>query len=81
MSGMREMKTEAETLEAELRAIDLWDRLSAECQQPGEMDKDASRARFFRRLQLIMQLEGLAAHRKPQPGGADSRKRPAVLGS
>jgi hypothetical protein len=51
------MKEEA--LKAELRALDLWDQLFTELQQPDQIDKDASAARFFRRVQVIVQLEGL----------------------
>jgi hypothetical protein len=41
---------------AELNAIDLWDRLFAETAEPSQIEKDACKARFFRRVQVTMQL-------------------------
>ena len=40
------MSINAEALEAELRAINLWDRLFAESKQPDTLAKDACAARF-----------------------------------
>ena len=54
------MKTEMEVLEAELQAIDLWDRLFVESEEPAEIEKDASNVRSFRRVQIILRMEGLA---------------------
>jgi hypothetical protein len=39
----------ASHLEAELEAINLWDRLLAESLDPNQLEKDAGNARFFRR--------------------------------
>lgn len=41
---------------AELNAIDLWDRFLAESEDPRQIEKDAGKARFFRRVQVTMQL-------------------------
>jgi hypothetical protein len=66
------MSINAEGLEAELRAINLWDRLFAESEQPDMIAKDACTARFFRRVQVIVQLQWLTARREDTalpPGG------------
>jgi len=47
---------------AELNAINLWDRLLAESENPSQIEKDAAKARFFRRLQLTMQLLSLSGN-------------------
>ena len=47
---------QASRLEAELEAINLWDRLLAESLDPNQIEKDAGNARFFRRTQVTMQL-------------------------
>jgi hypothetical protein len=57
-----------EALEAELQAIDLWDRLFVESQQPAKIEKDATNARFFRRLQIILRMEGLAGSQGARHG-------------
>jgi hypothetical protein len=43
-------------LQAELAAIDLWDRLLAKTDEPSQMDLDAGKARFSRRVQVIEEL-------------------------
>jgi hypothetical protein len=58
------MSVNAQALEAELRAINLWDRLFAESEQPDTIAKDACAARFFRRVQVIVQLPWLTARRE-----------------
>jgi len=66
------MSINAEALEAELRAINLWDQLFAESEQPDTIAKDACAARFFRRVQVIVQLQWLTARREDTslpPGG------------
>jgi hypothetical protein len=42
-------------LRAELNAMNLWDRLLAQDIEPRQIEKDAGRARWFRRPQ-VMQL-------------------------
>jgi hypothetical protein len=42
-------------LRAELDAMNLWDRLLAQGTEPRQIEKDAGRARWFRRTQ-VMQL-------------------------
>jgi hypothetical protein len=62
------MRINAEALEAELRAINLWDQLFAESEQPDTIAK----ARFFRRVQVIVQLQWLTGRREDTslpPGG------------
>ena len=46
-------------LQAELKALDLWDRLYAERVDPSQIEKDAAKARFFRRVQVIQLLAQL----------------------
>jgi hypothetical protein len=53
------MSVNAQALEAELRAINLWDRLFAESEQPDTIAKDACATRFFRRLQVIVHWQWL----------------------
>jgi hypothetical protein len=65
------MSINAEALEAELRAINLWDQLFAESEQPDTIAKDACAARFFRRVQVIVQLQltGRREDTSLPPGG------------
>jgi hypothetical protein len=42
--------------QAELAALDLWDCLLAENDHPGQVEIDAGKARFFRRVQVIAEL-------------------------
>ena len=46
-------------LQAELKALDLWDRLYAESVNPSQIEQDAAKARFFRRVQVSMELLAL----------------------
>jgi hypothetical protein len=43
-------------LEAELDAMNLWDRLLAQNPEPSQIEKDAGRARWFRRFQVVQLL-------------------------
>jgi hypothetical protein len=42
--------------EAELAALDLWDRLLAENDHPSQIEMAAGKARFFRRVQLVTEI-------------------------
>jgi hypothetical protein len=57
---MRSMMRRLKLLQAELAAIDLWDCLLAQNDRPSQMEIDASKARFFRRVQVIVELFDLS---------------------
>jgi hypothetical protein len=71
------MSINAEALEAELRAINLWDRLFTESEQPDTIAKDACTARFFRRVQVIVQLQWLTARREDTSLSLGGKKSPS----
>jgi len=45
-----------ELLAAELKAINLWDEMLADDPNPPQIDKDAAKVRFFRRLEIVNEL-------------------------
>jgi len=49
-----------EILKAEPDAINLWDWLLAENPRPDVLEQDASVARFFRKIQIVVRLQELA---------------------
>ena len=54
------MAIKVKTLEAELDAIILWDRLYVDNPCPDLIEKDACIARTFRRVQVVAELNRLA---------------------
>jgi hypothetical protein len=54
------MTDQRQLLTAELKAIDLWDGMLMENPRPDAIEKDASLARFFRRLEVVVELKKLA---------------------
>jgi hypothetical protein len=53
---IQSMNSKGEILTAELKAIDLWDRMLTDTQPPSQMEKDASLYRMFRRVQIAVEL-------------------------
>jgi hypothetical protein len=54
------MPSQITLLRAELDAINYWDDQLVENPEPGVIDQQASIARFFRRVQVLAQLQALA---------------------
>ena len=50
------MANRAEILEAELKAIILWDRMYMQNPAPDSIERDACIARIFRRIQIVTEL-------------------------
>jgi hypothetical protein len=74
------MKTEMAGLEAELQAIDLWDRSFVESQQPAEIEKDDRNVRFFPRLQIIVRSKDPLGEPNPiMPNREESRRGAASV--
>jgi hypothetical protein len=55
------MSSRTEVLSAELDAIILWDRVYIDNAAPDSIEKDACIARIFRRVQVVFELNRLAA--------------------
>lgn len=53
------MGNKAKELRAEMEAINLWDSLLAD--NPHQLDIDAARARFHRRVQVALRLKQIAS--------------------
>ena len=56
------MASKVKILKAELEAINLWDRLYLEDPEPSATEKDACLTRFFRRVQIAVELMRLVAN-------------------
>jgi hypothetical protein len=56
------MENELANLRSELAAITLWNRLFADLEDPGEIDRDACVARFCRRQVILQRLRELSAN-------------------
>jgi hypothetical protein len=55
------MATKIDVLTAELKAINLWDRIFMDQVDPDTIDNDACTARMFRRAQLVAELHELSS--------------------
>jgi hypothetical protein len=52
-----DMTDQRQLLTAELKAIDFWDGMLVNNPRPDAIEKDAGLARFFRRLEIIVELK------------------------